>query len=179
MLIAGHYEFKIEIHFKNKDLDKRLILRRYSDFEWLLNGLIELNPGCRIPNLPEKNLWLNLNISNNNMLEERKKKFGDFLKHISQHKFLKENKYFKTFISSNYERVKVDTQKYLLDKLSNLSAYIPDMFHTTNKINLDSKNQSLKNDISNITRLYDAVSKLNNHIVKLNIYLGNIYKNKY
>jgi hypothetical protein len=130
-----------------------------------LQGLIETNPGCRIPSLPEKSLWLNLNISSKDMLVERKKKFEEFLRYISKHEYLKKNIHFLNFIMPKFERTKVDTQKYLLDKLSNLSSYIPNVFNQ-NKVNYIPKDAELEKNMENIVRLYDAVSKLSSHIVK-------------
>jgi len=74
--------------------------------EILHDGLIKLNPGCRIPNLPEKSIWCNLYLNNDNALEKRKKQIENYLQLIMNHKFLKNNSVFKIFISDEMENYK-------------------------------------------------------------------------
>ncbi len=74
--------------------------------EILHDGLLKLNPGCRIPNLPEKSIWCNLYLNNDNALEKRKNLIENYLQYIMNHKFLKNNSVFKIFLSEEMENYK-------------------------------------------------------------------------
>lgn len=107
MLIAGHYEFEIVI--KKKDYETT-IFRRFSEIEWLHEGLIKTNPGCRILPLPEKNMWCNLNINNSQELEKRQQSIETYLNYIHNHKYLCLNSYFIKFISQDFSFSKVKNE---------------------------------------------------------------------
>lgn len=74
--------------------------------EILHDGLIKLNPGCRIPNLPEKSIWCNLYLNNDNALEKRKNQIENYLTFIMNHKFLKNNSVFKIFLTEEMDNYK-------------------------------------------------------------------------
>ena len=74
--------------------------------EILHDGLLKLNPGCRIPNLPEKSIWCNLYLNNDNALEKRKNQIENYLHLIMNHKFLHNNSIFKIFLSDEMENYK-------------------------------------------------------------------------
>lgn len=107
MLIAGHYEFEIVI--KKKDVETT-IFRRFSEIEWLHEGLIKENPGCRILPLPEKNMWCNLNINNSQELEKRQQSIETYLNYIHDHKYLYRNSYYLQFISQNFSLSKAKNE---------------------------------------------------------------------
>lgn len=65
-----------------------------------------MNPGSRIPNLPEKSVWCNIYINNDNALEKRKYQIGEYLKYILNHKFLKYNQIFQIFLSEELQKYK-------------------------------------------------------------------------
>ena len=96
MLVAGHYEFEIEIP------DSTVIFRRFSQIEKLRKKLINLNPGCRIPKLPEKSIWLNLGVNNILELKKRLEQVEIFLNYVYRHKYLSENQFFKEFLSDDF-----------------------------------------------------------------------------
>ena len=103
--VTGHYEFEINIKYTNTDSNKT-IYRRFSDIEWLHDGLLAFNPGCRIPNMPEKSIWCNIGVNNNVMLDKRKKLIENYLSYINSHKFLKFNTMYQIFISDDFEKIK-------------------------------------------------------------------------
>ena len=107
MLIAGHYEFEIVI--KKNDV-QTTIFRRFSEIEWLHEGLIKENPGCRILPLPEKNMWCNLNINNSQELEKRQQSIETYLNYIHDHKYLYLNPYYLQFISQNFSLSKAKNE---------------------------------------------------------------------
>lgn len=107
MLIAGHYEFEIVI--KKNDV-QTTIFRRFSEIEWLHEGLIKENPGCRILPLPEKNMWCNLNINNSQELEKRQQSIETYLNYIHDHKYLYLNSYYLQFISQNFSLSKAKNE---------------------------------------------------------------------
>lgn len=83
---------------------------------------MKINPGSRIPNLPNKSIWCNIYINNDNALEKRKNQIAEYLKYILNHKFLKQNPIFQIFLSEELEKYKnyiiknkkgIDTQKLI------------------------------------------------------------------
>ena len=124
MLIAGHYEFEIVI--TESAQNTYTIFRRFSDIEWLYDSLIKANPGCCIPNLPEKSIWGNLSLKNDQELEQRKFFIRSFLDYIYKHKHLSKNPNFQSFISSSFDPSIKGEQKGLMGKMySGVSSYIP------------------------------------------------------
>ena len=134
MLITGHYEFEIVV--KNKGTEKK-IFRRFSDIEWLHKGLIKENPGCKILPLPEKSMWCNLNLNNNQELEKRQQSIETYLNYVGKHKYLSNNSYFIQFISQNYSLSKIKEEdnsytnnernkpKGIMGKVYGLASYLP------------------------------------------------------
>ena len=97
--ITGHYEFEILLTKKemkkNKIISQKTIYRRYTDLEILYDGLIKYNPGCLIPELPEKIFWMNVSTgSNKNLLDKRKTKIEKYLNYINKHYYLSKNPVF-------------------------------------------------------------------------------------
>lgn len=102
LFITGHYVFEIKI-IERKSAKERLIERRFSEMEWLNKNLIKTDPGCRIPFLPEKNVWCKLNLNNEAELEIRKEKIQAYLTYINHHKYLSKNPYFQIFLSDSFK----------------------------------------------------------------------------
>lgn len=63
--------------------------RRYSDFEWLYNQLIENYGGYFVPLLPEKNFFTKFNIESQQFYEKRRNSLEKFLNKILSHEFLR------------------------------------------------------------------------------------------
>ena len=134
MLITGHYEFEIVV--KDKGTEIR-IFRRFSDIEWLHKGLIKENPGCKILPLPEKSMWCNLNLNNNQELEKRQQSIETYLNYVGKHQYLFKNSYFLRFISQNYSLSKMKEEdnsytnnesnkpKGIMGKVYGLASYLP------------------------------------------------------
>jgi hypothetical protein len=97
--LKGHYLFKIKINLSENT--QQIIERRFSQIESLYELLIKLNPGCRIPKLPEKSVWLNLAVNSENEVKKRQNEIEDFLNYVSQHKYLSQNPTFLKFISND------------------------------------------------------------------------------
>ena len=100
--IAGHYDFKINVEYENGKSDD--IVRRYSDIRYLYKTLILKSPGCLIPNIPSKSIWLKINYGNNEQMIDRKEGITEFLTYLVNHKILKRNKYVINFFSKDYKR---------------------------------------------------------------------------
>jgi hypothetical protein len=168
MLVTGYYEFEIIIDKKLQN-KRDLIYRRYSDIEWLHEGLLKLNPGCRIPEIPEKNIWCNLNVNNTQLLDKRRVQIEKYLKYIYAHRFLRENKYFQNFINDNFEKFKEEhmNKTGILDKMTKLSNYyVPSVF-MNNKLSgsIMIENKNLEDDKKNLERLLKGVNELLLNIV--------------
>ena len=63
---------------------------------------MEKNPGCKIIDIPEKNVWCNLKVNNNESLEIRRKQIENYLNYINKHLYLMKNSSFKEFILKLY-----------------------------------------------------------------------------
>lgn len=174
MLITGHYEFEIVVKNLSKS-SERTIYRRFSDIEWLHEGLLKYNPGCRIPSLPEKNIWTNLNVNNEHILEKRRKLIEEYLDYINSHKYLSINPNFVSFLSDGFDKNRNETGKQtsLLEKFSSLTSLLPSVFKQQKMKGLSviEDNKKLEKDRENLVRLLKAVNDLNYNMaeyVKIN-----------
>lgn len=171
MLITGHYEFEIVI--TENEQNKQTIFRRFSDIEWLYEVLIKENPGCCIPNLPEKSIWYNLSINNNQELEHRKLSIKSFLDYIYKHKYLSKNQNFQNFISPSFHPSIKGESKGIVGKMySGVSSYIPSFWSASTKtVNsqkeyeiIISKNESLIKQGEYFQTLSSSVNEMMNNI---------------
>lgn len=96
---GGYYEFEIEI-----PEHKEPIRRRYSEIEWLHQKLLLTSPGCKIPYLPEKNLWMNFFSHSDVVVKERKDQISNYLNTIMNHDKLSSNEFFQRFISKDFDK---------------------------------------------------------------------------
>lgn len=98
---------KLYINYQNQRLFLRLqfsvgkifLIIRFSDIEWLHQGLLDYNPGCLIPKLPEKNFWANLYFDTSEFLNKRMKEIDVYLTYINSHKHLNKNPMYIAFLS--------------------------------------------------------------------------------
>jgi hypothetical protein len=165
MLITGHYEFEILIPPLNKNKsDEKTIYRRYSDIEWLHEGLLKFNPGCRIMNLPEKSFWANLNFNNTQLIEKRKNQIEDYLNYIYKHNYLSLNPNFQIFISEDFEKIKNENIKTIstYEKFVNISNIIPSVFKSQKVKGLSAieDNSKIEKERENLIRLLKAINDL-------------------
>lgn len=101
--VSGHYDFKIEVTYENGS--QETITRRYSEIRALYKTLILKCPGCLIPNIPNKSIWLKINYGNEDQINERVEGIREFFAHIAKHKTLRKNKYVVNFFSTNYKGI--------------------------------------------------------------------------
>ena len=101
--VTGHYDFKIDVEYENGPTNH--ISRRYSEIRALYKTLILKCPGCLIPNIPSKSIWLKINYGNEEQMSDRVAGIQEFLTHIAKHKILRKNKYVINFFSSDYKRI--------------------------------------------------------------------------
>ena len=107
--ITGHFDFEINVEYENNP--SKTINRRYSDIRNLYKTLILKSPGCLIPNIPNKSLWLKINYANKEQMIDRMEGIKEFLNHLINHKILRKNKYVISFFSSNYKRTSSNSSK--------------------------------------------------------------------
>ena len=74
------------------------VLRRYSDFEWLLEQLGSAFPGIILPPIPEKQA---VGRFSPDFVEQRRRGLERFLSKISQHPLLVESQYFINFLTAD------------------------------------------------------------------------------
>ena len=100
--ITGHYDFEIEVLYE--DNSKKQIFRRYSEIRALYKTLILKCPGCLIPNIPSKSIWMQINYESQEQINERMDGIREFLSYLVKHKILRKNKEVIYFFSTSYKR---------------------------------------------------------------------------
>ncbi|KAJ6242236.1 sorting nexin [Anaeramoeba flamelloides] len=80
---------------KKKKNKQNVVKRRYSDFAWLRENLVQDFPGVIVPALPEKQI---VSKFTNKILEMRRKKFETFLIKVSYHSLLSLSRAFAMFL---------------------------------------------------------------------------------
>jgi hypothetical protein len=179
MFVTGHYEFEILLTKKNSKtnqiMSQRTIYRRFKDLEILYDGLIEYNPGCLIPHIPEKNFWTNLSVSSNQpIILKRKQKIENYLNYINKHIYLSHNPVYLTFISDDFERYKNELKDGVTiysvistkfkDVLKSYNLYIFGKNKEEEKIELSSK--MLKNEKLRLEKILKGVELATNFFKK-------------
>ncbi len=100
-----------------------IVLRRFSDFEWLLTQLQqnEMYKGLIIPVLPEKKLIGNLD---NTFVEKRKEELESFLRVIATHPRLKFDPQLRAFLTlSDFDKYRVNPTTF--EKVLGYVEYLP------------------------------------------------------
>lgn len=174
MIITGYYLFEIKIQELANSMQDSTIYRRFSEIEWLHEGLIKYNPGSRIPKLPEKSLWCNLSVNNKLELEKRKQQIEAYLNCINGHKYLSLNPCYLNFISKEFNSTKIKEEKQsgLFSMVYGLTSYIPYLNKVTQKpkgsasLQLDQSYSSLNNEKENLLRLKTGLDSLIENMVK-------------
>ena len=118
----GYYIFEIRINMRSNSY---IIKRRYTDLERLNNHFINTAKGCRLPILPEKNIWINFSLHNNSIIEDRKLQIQEFIDFIINHKKLSLNPYFEKFIANDSIFTKEDANNKDSNFLSKVISYLP------------------------------------------------------
>ena len=108
--VTGHFDFKIEVEYEDNS-KKEIIDRRYSEIRALYKKLIIKCPGCYIPHIPEKSIWLKINYGNENQMKERKEGIKEFLTHLVKHDILRKNKDVINFFSKSFKRLNTNESK--------------------------------------------------------------------
>jgi hypothetical protein len=97
--VKGHFEYTIKVQYENfKEITAK---RRYSEISNLYETLVLKFPGCLIPRIPDKDVFMNLNIDAINKMtstaktkiDERTEGLELFFKGIAKNKILRKNKY--------------------------------------------------------------------------------------
>ena len=167
--ITGHYEFEILLTKKetkkNKIISQKTIYRRYTDLEILYDGLIKYNPGCLIPDIPEKIFWMNVSTgSNKDLLDKRKTKIEKYLNYINKHYYLSKNPVFLIFLSDDFERYKNDLKdgKNLYKLIKNKYNNYMNIVKSKNKkfFNIDLNDKNLQNEKERINKILKGVNML-------------------
>jgi hypothetical protein len=177
--LTGHYEF--EIAFKTIQNLQKTIYRRYSDIEILHEGLIKYNPGSKVPTIPEKSIWCNLNVQNSAVLGKRKRSIEEYLSYVYAHRHLSQNPIFRIFISDDFNNYKSDQVKHInwIDKLSSLKAYLPKMLSSGTKIiNYSDENKALEKAKEGLLKLEKGIKDINLVIVIYWLTIGLIYEDE-
>ena len=99
--VTGHFNFIFEVKYDDDDDNDegKKIIRRYNDIRSLYKTLLLKSPGCRIPSIPSKTIWLKINYGNESQVKERQEGVMEFLNHLVEHKILRKNKYVIKFFS--------------------------------------------------------------------------------
>ena len=82
--------------------------RRFSDFEWLSQTLINKYPGYIIPEIPEKNFLASMNFEKSEFIEARRRDLENFLGKLLEHRYLRNAEEVRAFILDD-EKVNRDS----------------------------------------------------------------------
>lgn len=97
--VSGHFDFEIDVYYE--DAPKETIKKRYSEIRSLYKELLLRCPGCYIPDIPSKSIWLKINYGNQEQMKDRMEGIKEFLTHIASHKILRKNKCVISFFSKD------------------------------------------------------------------------------
>ena len=178
--VTGHFNFIFGVSYDDHDQEEEII-RRYSDVRSLYKTLLVKAPGCRIPNIPSKSIWLKINYGNEKEVKEREKGVEEFLKHIIEHKILRKNKYVIKFCSPTEKSFSYD-QNSKGGKEGNDKEDSDDDFGESKIVNIkgkDGENDENISDEDDIEPLDDFVQEYNNKnkgiVSKGKKLIGNMY----
>ena len=178
--VTGHFDFIFKVKYDDNDSEQEII-RRYSDIRSLYKTLLLKTPGCRIPNIPSKTIWLKINYGNEKEIKERKEGMLEFLNHIIEHKILRKNKYVIKFFSPKEKSFSYD--KNLKIGKENLEKGDSDDEFASNIIDIQDDKKQEKDDNyldeDDIEPLDDFVQEYNNRkkgiVSKGKNFIGNMY----
>lgn len=74
------------------------VIRRYSDFVWLVSQLLEAYPGCIVPPLPEKQAVSRFSPE---FVESRRRQLDKFIVRVSEHEELINSECLAVFLSAD------------------------------------------------------------------------------
>ena len=175
--VAGHFNFIFNVSYEDNDTEQE-IKRRYNEIRALYKTLLLKAPGCRIPNIPTKSIWLKINYGNEKEVKERQEGVMVFLNHLIEHKILRKNKYVIKFFSPE-ENFFTYQNNLKSEKENNDKDDLDDVFES-NILNIkdDKKDENNLNE-DDIEPLDDFVQEYNNQkkgiVSKGKKMLGNIY----
>ena len=175
--VAGHFNFIFNVSYEDNDTEQE-IKRRYNEIRALYKTLLLKAPGCRIPNIPTKSIWLKINYGNEKEVKERQEGVMVFLNHLIEHKILRKNKYVIKFFSP--EENFFTYQNNLKSEKENIDKDDLDDVFESNILNIkDEKKDENNLNEDDIEPLDDFVQEYNNQkkgiVSKGKKMLGNIY----
>ena len=163
--VSGHFDFEIEVEYE--DHSKGVISRRYSEIRSLYKLLILKCPGCYIPDIPSKSIWLKINYGNQEQMNDRMEGIREFLSHIAHHKILRKNKYVINFFSKKYERLENNSSKSIKNN-KNSNEEKEDSDDDELNFGMENKNDSDKDDNINENEEDDDIEPLDEYIEEVN-----------
>ena len=174
--VAGHYDYEIEVEYENGPNQK--IKRRYSEIRALYKTLILKCPGCYIPNIPNKSIWLKIQYGNEIQMKDRMEGIKDFLVYLIEHKILRKNKYVVNFFSSKFKPMsinkEVNNENDSDDDEYNFSS--SDIDNSKKEKNEDDENNSDDDDIEPLKEYIEEYTNKNKGIMsKGKKIFGNMY----
>ena len=150
------------------------VKRRYGDFEWLRNIMLNLYPNTVIPPIPKKNFLPNYN---EEFISKRIRLLNKFTNGISIHPLLKNSQIFLDFLIINDEK-EYNNKKSEYNKIQS-PQYIKDYKTSTGEIDIsldENKENNLfnikeiclnhKSNLSNIIKEYKELISLINNVSK-------------
>ena len=156
--VTGHFEFKIEV--KYPDDSESIIFRRYSEIRTLYKSLLFKCPGCLIPDIPPKTVWLNIKYGNQDQISDRLEGIKQFFNHIIHHPILSKNKDVINFFSKNFVR-KNSVQNNNIKNNNNGDSDDEFSIPGFNESKI-SKNVSEEDDEEDIKPLKEYIEEINN-----------------
>jgi sorting nexin-1/2 len=192
-IINSHVIYTIEgktnhPEYKKKDIN---CTRRYSDFIWLREKLLENYKGYLIPPLPEKAL---LNRFNNEFIEYRRRELEKFLKRIVIHPILSNSIHLKSFLenseilnSKTNKKNTVGNENTEKKFTGGLFSFIGSSIEGISGINFNYQNEPdqwfdakknyinlLENNLSSLLKIFSLIIKKKKELIQISSEFGTV-----
>ena len=177
------YKVNTKTDLPEYDMSSFSVIRRYSDFVWLINQLVRDFPGYVIPPLPGKSV---LNKFDAGFIETRRRGLEKCLNRISEHAALRKSDHFKCFLEAKEEGFsiqKVAASEEAKSKSKGFFSWITDTATSTyNNVRGSVKRERTQDDVrfDEITEYIEtlepqlqAVSKNVSAVIQRGIDMGN------
>jgi len=108
-VLNSHVKYRLDVKTTLRDYQRPEfnVMRRYSDFVWLREKLLEAYKGYLVPPLPEKTLLNRFSIE---FMEYRRKELEKFLCRLSAHQVLSESPQIRLFLESENIETSIESK---------------------------------------------------------------------
>lgn len=144
------------------------VIRRFRDFVWLHDKLIEANKGVIVPALPEKNAVQKFQMATD-FIEQRRRALQVFINKVAAHPLLKHSHELQAFLEASEEewayelaRAQVQASGGAKKTLSNVSGWLQTLGHTAQNLVAGKTDDALEDP--EYLKVRDYITSLESHL---------------